>query len=269
LDLNNIQSIIPILHDIEPTKIFHLAGQSNVMKSFEDPITTFQTNVIGTLNLLEAIRKTNIDPVIQTCSSSEIYGQVNKDEIPIKENTLFHPVNPYGVSKVAVDRLAFQYFHAYGLKTIITRAFPHTGPRRNPIFAESSFAKQLIEIENGKNNIISVGNLDSVRTFLDVRDIVEAYWKATEKCNFGEPYNIGSETPVTMNELLTKLIDLSKVDASIKRDTRLLRPIDTSNHIPDTSKFRKQTNWKPKIAIEKTLSDLLDYWRIHLSSNST
>jgi GDPmannose 4,6-dehydratase/GDP-4-dehydro-6-deoxy-D-mannose reductase len=237
------------------------------MKSFEDPTDTFQTNVIGTLNLLEAIRKTKSDPVVQICSSSEVYGQVEEDEIPIKEDTLFYPVNPYGVSKVAADRLAFQYFQTYGIKTVITRAFPHTGPRRNFVFAESSFARQLIEIENGKNNTISVGNLDSVRTFLDVRDMVEAYWLSTEKCAFGEAYNVGSETAVTMQMLLDRLISLNKSKPSIKKDTKLLRPTDTSNHIPDTSKFRKKTKWEPKIPLEKTLIDLLNYWRSHLSNN--
>jgi len=268
IDLNDTQSIVSILRDVQPDKIFHLAAQSTVMKSFEDPTNTFQTNVMGTLNLLEAIRKTNTDPVVQVCSSSEVYGQVNENDIPIKENTPFYPVNPYGVSKIAVDRLAFQYFQSYGLKTIITRAFPHTGPRRPSIFVESSFAKQIIEIENGKNNVISVGNLDSVRTFLDVRDMVEAYWKSTEECSFGEAYNIGSETPLTINELLAKLISLSKIDASIKKDTVLFRPNDTSNHIPDTSKFRKQTNWKPKIPLDQTLNDLLNYWRVYLSNNA-
>jgi len=238
------------------------------MKSFEDPTNTFQTNLIGTLNILEAVRKTSIESVIQICSSSEIYGKISDDKIPIKEDTSFYPVNPYGISKLAADRLAFQYFQTYGLKTVITRAFPHTGPRRNVVFAESSFAKQLVEIENGKDNVISVGNLDSIRTFLDVRDMVEAYWKSTEECIFGEAYNIGSETPVTINVLLTKLISLSKVHASIKKDSKLLRPTDTSNNIPDTSKFRKQTNWKPKISLEKTLTDLLDYWRIRLFNNT-
>ena len=237
-----------------------------VMQSFEDPLSTFQTNVMCTLNLLEAIRQANIDPVIQVCSSSEVYGQVNESDIPIKENTLFYPVNPYGVSKVAADRLSFQYFQSYGMKTVITRAFPHTGPRRNPAFAESSFAIQLVEIENGANNVISVGNLDSVRTFLDVRDMVEAYWEATEKCEFGEAYNIGSENSLTMNELLSKLIALSEVHVSIKKDNALFRPKDTSNHIPDTTKFRKQTGWKPKITFEQTLTDLLGYWRQQISN---
>lgn len=268
-DLNDVQSLVNVLRDLAPNKIFHLAAQSTVMKSFEDPASTFQTNVLGTLNLLEAIHKTNVDPVIQICSSSEVYGQVDEDKIPIKENTSFYPVNPYGVSKVAVDRLAFQYFQTYGIKTIITRAFPHTGPRRNPVFAESSFAKQLIEIENGVADVVHVGNLDSVRTFLDVRDMVEAYWESTEKCTYGEAYNIGSETPITMNTLLTKLISLSGISTSIERDTKLLRPSDASNHIPDTNKFRKQTNWKSKTSLEKTLIDLLNYWRTQLSNNDT
>lgn len=236
------------------------------MQSFEDPIGTFETNMMGTLNLFEATRQANIDPVIQVCSSSEVYGQVNESDIPIKENTLFYPVNPYGVSKVAVDRLSFQYFQSYGMKTVITRAFPHTGPRRNSVFAESSFAKQLAEIENGATNTMSVGNLDSVRTFLDVRDMVKAYWMATENCHFGEAYNIGSETPITINNLLSQLIALSKVKVSIKKDISLLRPKDTSNHIPDVSKFKKQTGWKPTIPFEQTLIDLLNYWRQRIST---
>lgn len=264
-DLNDISSLVTILNKVKPTKIFHLAAQSNVMKSFENPTKTFQTNIFGTLNLLEAIRNVNIDPIIQISSSSEIYGSVNQNQIPITEDVLLSPTNPYGVSKVAVDRLGFQYFQTYGLKTIITRAFPHTGPRRNSIFAESSFAKQLIEIENGQNKEISVGNLDTLRTVLDVRDMVDAYWISTEKCMFGDVYNIGSETSITMNQLLTKLIELSDVKPSIKKDAKLLRPNDTSNHIPDTNKFRKQTNWKPKIPLEKTLNDLLDYWRKQVS----
>ena len=235
------------------------------MKSFENPTETFQTNILGALNLFEAIRGANIDPVIQVSSSSEVYGKVNKNQIPINEDVLFFPTNPYGISKVAVDRLGFQYFQTYGLKTVITRAFPHTGPRRNPLFAESSFAKQLIEIKNGKNNEISVGNLDTLRTILDVRDMVKAYWVSTEECIFGEAYNIGNETSITMNQLLIKLMELSNVKTSIKKDEKLLRPNDTSNHIPNTQKFRKQTKWEPKITLEKTLNDLLEYWEKQLS----
>ncbi len=265
-DLNDSKSLISILNNVEPTKIFHLAAQSNVMESFKNPTKTFQTNIFGTLNLLEAIRNTNIDPIIQISSSSEIYGKISKNQIPIKENTLFFPVNPYGVSKITVDRLGFQYFQTYGLKTIITRAFPHTGARRNSYFAESSFAKQLIEIENGKDNKIVVGNLDITRTILDVRDMVEAYWMSTEKCTFGEAYNIGSEIPVTINQLLSKLIQICNTKVSITKDPKLFRPSNSSKHIPDTSKFKKQTNWKPKIPLQKTLEDLLNYWRKQLST---
>lgn len=236
------------------------------MQSFEDPIGTFQTNVIGTLNLFEAIRQTEADPVIQVCSSSEIYGQVRETDIPITEDVPFYPVNPYGVSKLAIDRLSFQYFQSYGMKTVITRAFPHTGPRRNPAFAESSFAKQLVKIEHGADNTVTVGNLDSVRTFLDVRDMVDAYWQATEKCAFGNAYNIGSEIPITINELLSRLVELSHANVSVKKDSSLLRPKDASNHVPDMTKFKERTGWKPKIPLEKTLTDLLDYWRDQISA---
>ena len=235
------------------------------MKSFENPNETFQTNALGTLNLFEAIRNSNTDPVIQLSSSSEVYGKVSKDQIPIKENVLFFPTNPYGISKLAADRLGFQYFETYGLKIVITRAFPHTGPRRNSIFAESSFAKQLMEIKNGKENKIIVGNLDVIRTILDVRDMVNAYWISTQKCSFGEAYNIGSETPLSMKYLLDKLIELSGVDVSIQEDPKLIRPSDTSSHIPNVEKFKLQTNWKPKILLNETLSDLLNYWKKQIS----
>lgn len=249
------------MNDVAPTKIFHLAAQSNVKQSFQTPVETFQTNIFGTLNLLESVRSSKIDPIIQISSSSEVYGKIVDTQHPIKETHSFYPVSPYAISKIAVDRLGYQYFESYGLKTIITRAFPHTGPKRPSVFAESSFAKQLVEIENGKNNEILVGNLDSMRSFLDVRDMVEAYWICTEKCDFGQVYNVGSETSVTMKELLDKLVSLSSVSPSIKFDKTLLRPNDTSFHIPDIAKFKTKTNWKPKIPLEKTLNDLLEFWR--------
>ncbi|RJQ28878.1 SDR family oxidoreductase [Candidatus Parcubacteria bacterium] len=262
LDLNDSKSLESVLQLVKPTKVFHLASQSNVMNSFQNPIETFQTNVMGTLNLLEAVRKTEIDPVLQIASSSEVYGQVLDNETPIKETNPFRPINPYGVSKVAVDRLAFQYYSSYGIKTIITRAFSHTGPRRNQIFAESNFAKQIAEIEKGsKEPIVHVGNLNSTRTFADVRDIAEAYWLATEKCDYGEAYNIGSIQLLAMKDILDILVNMSLKKITITEDKSRLRPIDISNHIPDITKFLEKTNWKIKIPIQKTLQDLLEYWR--------
>jgi GDP-mannose 4,6-dehydratase len=262
IDLVDAKSLESLIRLVKPTKIFHLASQSNVMKSFQNPIETFQTNVMGTLNLLEAIRKTGIDPVIHVASSSEVYGQVSSDEIPIKETNPFRPINPYGVSKVAVDRLAFQYHNSYGIKTVITRAFSHTGPRRNQIFAESNFAKQIAEIEKeNKEPVVQVGNLNSTRTFADVRDIVEAYWLATEKCDYGQAYNIGSTQLMTLRAVLDILANMCLKKITLKEDKSRLRPTDISNHVPDMTKFVEKTNWRTRIPIQKTLQDLLDYWR--------
>ncbi len=262
LDLVDSDSLYSTIRTVKPTKIFHLASQSNVMISFQKPVETFQTNVTGTLNLLEAVRKTDSDTVLQIASSSEVYGQVLANEIPIKESNPLRPISPYGVSKVAVDRLAYQYHNSYGMKTIITRTFSHTGPRKNHAFAESNFAKQIVEIERGtKDPTVMVGNLNSTRTFADVRDVVEAYWLATEKCDYGEAYNIGSTNLVSLKEILDILVDMSLKEITIKVDESRLRPTDISNHIPDIAKFVGKTNWKAKIPIQKTLQDLLDYWR--------
>jgi len=177
-----------------------------VPTSFTAPRDTIETNVIGTLNLLEAIRQTGIDPLIHICSSSEVYGQVYEHELPITENNPLRPQSPYAVSKVGEDLLAYQYFTSYGLKTVRTRAFTHTGPRRGDVFVCSAFARQIAEIEKGKRDpILFVGNLDSVRTFLDVRDIVQAYWLALEKCTPGEVYNIGGNVTMRIGEMLVNV----------------------------------------------------------------
>lgn len=261
-ELRDPKSVESVIDEIKPERIFHLAAQSYVMASYESPADTIETNIIGTLNLLEAIRKSKTGPVIHICSSSEVYGQVASDEVPIKESNQFRPASPYAVSKVGEDRLAYQYYKSYGLKTIITRAFTHTGPRRGDVFAESSFAKQIAEIENGKRDpIVHVGNLDSVRTFLDVRDIAEAYWLLTEKCDYGEAYNIGGNTTMKVGEMLDIMIKMSSKKISVKQDPKRLRPSDVTLQIPDVSKFVSKTNWKPKIPVEKTFKDLLEYWR--------
>ncbi|MGI0088369.1 MAG: GDP-mannose 4,6-dehydratase [Nitrosotalea sp.] len=262
LELRDSKSVEGVIEKVKPDKIFHLAAQSYVMTSYEAPADTLETNIIGTLNLLEAVRKVKIDPVVYVCSSSEVYGQVLPDEIPIKETNQLRPASPYAVSKVGEDRLAYQYFKSYGIKTVISRAFTHTGPRRGDVFAESSFAKQISEIENGKRDpVVMVGNLDSIRTFLDVRDIVEAYWLMTEKCDYGEVYNIGGNTTMKVGEMLEMMIKMSNKKISVKQDPARLRPSDVTLQIPDISKFVNKTGWKAKIPVEKTFRDLLDYWR--------
>jgi len=262
LELRDSKSVERLIEETRPDKIFHLAAQSYVMTSYEAPKDTLDTNIVGTLNVLEAVRKTGIDPAIHMCSSSEVYGDVADDEVPIRETNPFRPASPYAVSKVGMDRLSYQYFKSYGIRTMITRAFTHTGPRRGEVFAESSFAKQVAEIDNGKREpVVSVGNLDSVRTFLDVRDIVHAYWLLTERCDPGEAYNIGGTTTMKVGEMLDRMIGMSENEITVRQDPKRMRPSDVTLQIPDTSKFVDKTGWRPAIPIERTFEDLLNYWR--------
>jgi GDP-mannose 4,6-dehydratase len=234
------------------------------MTSFSAPVNTLEINICGTTNLLEAVRYAGIDPVIHICSSSEVYGQVREDEVPIKESQPFRPASPYAVSKVGEDMLAFQYFLSYGLKTIRTRMFTHTGPRRGEIFVTSAFARQIARIETGiQEPVLRVGNLKSVRTFADVRDTVRAYWMLVQKCKPGEVYNIGGSISMTVGEMLEKLLRMTDKRIEIKVDPALLRPSDVTLQIPDCTKFKKETGWEPEIPFETTLRDLLDFWRRH------
>jgi GDP-4-dehydro-6-deoxy-D-mannose reductase len=263
-DLRDENSVAGIVEEIKPDWIFHLAAQSYVSTSFTAPRDTIETNIIGTLNLLEAIRHNGIDPMIHVCSSSEVYGQVNEDEIPITENNPLRPQSPYALSKVGEDLLSYQYYKSYGLKMIRTRAFTHTGPRRGEVFVCSAFAKQVAEIEKGKRDaVMKVGNLDSVRTFLDVRDIVHAYWLTLEKCQVGEVYNVGGTVTMTIREMLDMLLGLSPMGNRIEVavEPKLMRPSDVTLQIPSTEKLRNQTGWEPKIPFDQTLEDLLNYWR--------
>lgn len=264
-DLLDLGSLIRTIKVIKPEIIFHLAAQSYVLTSFNSPIHTLWTNVIGTTNLLEAVRITEVSPVIHICSSSEVYGQVAKEDVPIKEDCSFKPASPYAVSKVGEDMVALQYWLSYKIKTIRTRMFTHTGPRRGDVFAMSFFAKQVASIELGyTESVVRVGNLESVRTFCDVRDAVRAYWLLVNKCRPGEVYNIGGNRTETIGEALKILISFSKNKIKIEVDPKLLRPSDVTLQIPCIDKFKKETGWEPKITLEQTLKDLLDYWRDEL-----
>jgi len=266
-DLVDICSLETILKEHRPEVIFHLAAQSYVDFSFLAPITTLDTNVIGTANLLESIKKLKIDsdydPIIQIASSSECYGQVKENEVPIKEDNPFRPASPYAVSKVAEDMLAFQYWLSWEIKTIRTRMFTHTGPRRGEVFVESNFAKQIAAIEAGlQEKVVRVGNLDSIRTFLDIKDAIRAYWLLVDKCSPGEVYNVGGVETMTVGEMLDKLLKLSTVkNIEIKADPARLRPSDVTLQIPSIDKFTKATGWKPEIKFDQTLQDILNYWR--------
>lgn len=262
-DLGDPHSIYKAIKNVKPDKIFHLAAQSYVPMSFKAPIDTMRANVFGTINLLEAVLENGLDPIIHVCTSSEVYGQVQQEDIPINENTPFRPQSPYGVSKVAEDLIAYQYYQTYGLKIIRTRSFTHTGPRSKQVFVAPAFAKQIAEIELGvkKDNTIYVGNMDSVRTFLDIRDMVEAYWILTEKGTYGEAYNIAGEYTCTIAEMLDKLLTMTKIKPRIVVDPALLRKSDVTLQVPDITKFKEATKWMPKIKFENTLLDILNFWR--------
>lgn len=262
-DLRDLSSLITIFNKVKPARIFHLAAQSYVDQSFVAPADTLTTNVVGTCNLLDAVRHVGLaDTRIHICSSSEVYGQVRPDEVPITEANVLRPASPYAVSKVGEDMIALQYFLSWKMPIMRTRMFTHTGPRRGDVFAESSFALQIALIEAGRQeNVVRVGNLDSVRTLSDVRDAVHAYWLLLEKGTPGEVYNIGGNETMTIGELLETLKSLAKVPVRHEVDPRRLRPSDVTLQIPDISKFQQATGWVPKIPARQTLEDLLNYQR--------
>lgn len=266
-DLLDTVSLKIILGEHKPDVIFHLAAQSYVDFSFIAPVATLQANVIGTCNLLETVKELKLsagyDPIVHICSSSEVYGQVKEEEVPIKEDNPFRPASPYAVSKVCEDMLAYQYWLSWKIKTIRTRMFTHTGPRRGDVFVTSTFAKQIAVIEAGLvPAVVKVGNLDSIRTFLDVRDAVKAYWLLINKCPPGEVYNIGGVETMTVGEMLNKLCKLSKIkNIAVEVEPSRLRPSDVTLQIPCIDKFVKATGWSPRIKFDKTLEDLLGYWR--------
>jgi len=261
-DLRDLNSLVLLLREVRPDRIHHLAAQSYVDMSFTAPADTLNSNIIGTVNLMDAVRIVGINPRIHICSSSEVYGQVMPDEVPITETTPFRPASPYAVSKVGEDMIAFQYGISYKLDLIRTRMFTHTGPRRGDVFAESSFARQIAEIElNRQKGPVRVGNLNSVRTLADVRDAVRAYKLLLDKCPAGEVYNIGGKETMTVGDILETLKSLARVPIEHVVDPARLRPSDVTLQIPNTSKFRDATGWQPQIPASQTLRDLLDYQR--------
>ncbi len=259
-DLNDFSSVSRVLKKVNPDYIFHLASHANVRASFDIPLAVLQNNIMGTANLLEAIRLSEINPIIQLCSTSEVYGQVDPKNVPIKEDCHLNPASPYAVSKTTQDLLGGIYFKNYGMKIIRTRMFSYINPRRKDLFA-TSFAKQVARIEKGLQKELLHGNLDSTRTLIDVRDAMESYWIATEKGKFGEIYNIGGTTVIKVGEFLEVLKKMAKCDISSRVDPALLRPTDVTLQIPNTSKFERETGWKPKYSFEESVEFLLEHCR--------
>jgi len=261
-DLRDASSVHQVIEAVHPDRIFHLAAQSYVPASWTAPAETLMTNVLGQLNLFEAVRQTGITPRIQVAGSSEEYGLVHPEELPVKETNPLRPLSPYGVSKVGQDLLAYQYFMSYKLPIVRTRGFNHTGPRRGEVFVESNFAKQIAQIEAGlQEPVVHVGNLKAIRDYTDVRDMVRAYWLALEKGTPGEVYNICTGEACLIEEVLQELLRLSPAKVRIEPDPARMRPSDVVLLKGDNSKFVAQTGWRPQIPLKTTLKDLLEYWR--------
>jgi GDPmannose 4,6-dehydratase len=270
-DLRDTLSIQEAIKKAKPNYVFHLAAQSFPKTSFDAPLDTLDTNIQGTTRVLDAIRRECSDAKVHICSSSEVFGRVSKDKLPINEDCAFHPASPYAISKIGTDLIGRFYAEAYGMNVQTTRMFTHTGPRRGDVFAESSFAKQIAMIEADLiPPVVKVGNLNSLRTIADVRDAVRAYYMLLT-CNpiSGAYYNIGGTHTVTIGEMLSTLIEKSttKRKITVEVDPERIRPIDADLQVPDTTKFSQHTGWAPKITYDQTMTDLLNYWREQISKS--
>lgn len=269
-DLRDSTSIDEVIKSSKPDFVFHLAAQSFPLTSFTSPLDTMETNVQGTNRVLESLRQYAPAAIVHVCSSSEVFGRVPKDKLPIDEECSFHPASPYAISKVGTDLIGRFYAEAYGMTVMTTRMFTHTGPRRGDVFAESSFAKQIALAEAGlAPTAIKVGNLESLRTIADVRDAVKAYFLlVTQSPIAGEYYNIGGTSSCTIGDILDHLIGISTMADSLSYeiDPSRLRPIDADLQVPNTAKFQAHTGWQPEITFEQTMLDLLNYWRSRVAA---
>ena len=263
LDSHNVEETIK---KIQPDKIFHLAAQSFVPTSWRSPNDTLCTNVIGQSNLLESVRKFSKHSKILVAGSSEEYGLVRPDETPITEEQPLRPLSPYAVSKVAQDMMAYQYFKSYDLHIVRTRAFNHSGPRRPDFFVDSSFAKQIVELKLGiKKGVLNHGNLDAIRDFTHVKDMVNGYWLALEYCEPGNVYNLNRGIGTKIQSVLDTLIEIADCNIQTELNSARMRPSDVPVLIGDNTKFKKLTNWELKYNIDDILLDTYEYWLKQLS----
>ncbi|MCE1248895.1 MAG: GDP-mannose 4,6-dehydratase [Firmicutes bacterium] len=261
-DIRDAVSVRRLIRDIQPDILFHMASQSSVFTSWHAPRETLNTNIIGEVNFFEALREYAPECKILIPGSSEEYGLMEESELPADEHTLYRPLSPYAVSKVVQDMAAYQYQMSYHLNIYRARSFNHTGPRREVNFVESNFARQIAMIEKGKQEpVIQVGNLEAKRDYTDVRDMVKAYWLMIKKCPPGEVFNICSGRVVSIRQILDILLGLSNVETKVQEDSSRFRPYDAPAIYGDCSKFKKVTGWEPEIPLEKTLEDILNYWR--------
>lgn len=280
--LGSFEEVVPIEADLEkpeqvrqalelarPDRIVHLAAQSSVRRSWDDPEETWRTNVLGLLHLLEGIRAVSLSPRVLVVGSSDEYGRVDAEAQPVAEDAALRPSSPYAASKVAQGFLALQYAIGHQLGVVRTRTFPHTGPGRGAVFAESSFARQVAEIEAGRAGpLLRVGNLEVVRDYTDVRDVVRAYWALLDRGDAGGIYNVCSGRGVRLREMLDTLCELAGVEVEIEVDPERLRPSDLPVLVGDPTRLRAATGWEPRYPLEQSLGELLDDWRQRVSLRS-
>jgi GDP-4-dehydro-6-deoxy-D-mannose reductase len=260
LDVRDRHKFMRLLKEFKPDKVFHLAAQSYPTVSWKEPNYTMQANVEGTINLFESLKELNINPVVIVACSSAEYGFVAPEDVPVKETHPLLPLHPYGVSKVAQDFLAYQYFKNFGLRSIRVRIFNTTGPGKiNDVC--SAFTKQAVSIKRGmQSSIFNVGNLNTRRAIIDVRDIINAFYLLSENGKYGEVYNASGEEAYLVKEVLGEIIKISGINVDIRIDRELLRPSDEPIILGDSTKLKNDTGWKQLIPIEKTLEDMIDFW---------
>ena len=261
-DIGDFLSMNTLIAAVQPDRIFHLAAQSHVPTSWNSPAETLHLNIVGQVNIFEAMRANNNDALIQIAGSSEEYGLVLPHEVPMTEQNPLRPLSPYAVSKVTQDKLAYQYHMSYGIKAIVTRGFNHCGPRQTEHFIVATLGKQIASIEAGlQEPILRHGDLTSQRDLTDVRDMVRAYWSLLDHGQAGDVYNIGSGTTHTIQEVLDGYMALTTAMIDVQLDPARMRPSDVKILWADDSKFRAISDWRPQIPFEQTLRDTLDYWR--------
>lgn len=247
---------------VRPDAIFHLAASSSVAASWDTPNEVLQVNAAGTLHLLEAVRQLDIDPVIVLACSAEAYGDVEAEDLPITERQAFRPLSPYAVSKAAVDLLGYQYFRSHGARVVRLRLFNHLGPRQAERFVVSGFARQIAAIEAGKlPERLLVGNLDARRDFVDVRDVVRAYWAAATRADAGQAYNVCSGVARSIRDIVNRLLESASRPIEVVQDPRRMRPAELPVLQGSPEKLHRATGWHPEHPFEQTLDDVLSYWR--------
>ena len=263
-DMRDGHSVLNVIDKVRPDVVEHAAAVTFVPFSWQNPSDTLETNIMGTLNVLEAMRRVVPDAGFHYFGSSEEYGLVHPEELPIKETNPLRPLSPYAVSKVSGELLAKQYHYSYGIRAVLTRAFNHFGPRQSPHLVTSNFTLQIAQAEKQGSGVIKVGNLDAVRDFTDVRDVARAYMLALEHCEPGEPYNVCSGRAWSIRQVLDMILELTDAEIKIEPDPERMRPSDAPIYQGDCSKFHKLTGWRPAIEFKESLAESLNYWRRRL-----